>query len=333
MANETDKIQETASADTLKPGAGSGGTQSRAETLATFTALMSQLGKEDLTKFFNMAQDQIGHEADNIPSGNASKNKASVAAKVVKEDIDDMFASDELSEEFKERASTIFEAIVNTRILTETARLEEEFEEYAIELEEEFEAKLEEETSAILEDVSEKLDQYLDYVVENWMTENEIALETSLRADIAESFIADLHTLFTEHHIVVPENKLDLVAEMKAELDATKAALNESEDKAIELESIINEAVKASTFSNASEGLAETQVEKLRELSEGVEFTNADAYKTKIEMIKENYFNKKPSTNSSGILVEEIAGSEEPDKVVLPANMSQYAQAISKSAK
>jgi hypothetical protein len=327
--------EATDAANSLKPGAAPG--DSKAETLSTFTSLLAQLGKEDLSKLFNDVQSQFG--PNKVPGGAEDKsdsNKATVNMKpsaaigkgAWKEDVDDMFSADELSEEFREKAETIFEAAVNTRINLEIARLEEQYEE-------KFEAELQEASEQIFEDVSGKLDQYLDYVVEQWMAENQIAIESSLRTEIAENFITGLQNLFSEHYITVPDEKVDLVAEMKAELDEVKAKLNETLDQKIELEAIINEATAISILDDVSEGLAETQVEKLRTLSEGIEYSDADVYRKKLEIIKENYFSTKSKATPTGLITESIDGSDEEvtNDVHVPAQMKQYMSAISKSIK
>ncbi len=329
--NDEDLIEGSA-ADTLKPGAGSGGTQSKAEMLSTFTAMLAALGKEDLSKFFNDSIALIGKEADKIPSGAAASNKATVN---MKEDIEEMFAGDELSEEFKEKASTIFEAVVNSQVILETARLEEEFEEAVLALEEEFEDKMQESANAMFEELTSKLDQYLDYVVESWMEENELAVENSLRAEIAEDFIGGLHKLFSEHYITVPESQVDLVAEMRAELADIKAMLDETVDEKLALESVIAEATAAATFEEVAEGMIATQAEKLRTLAEGIDYVNAASYRKKLETLKET-FNKAPTTSAStGLITEEIDGedtSRNPAAGMAP-NMSAYVATIAKSVK
>lgn len=335
------QIDEASAADTLKPGAGSGGTESKAETLATFTQLLAQLGKEDLSNIFNRTLEQIGKEAEKVP-GSADANRSTVAAKssaavgkgAWKEDIDEIFGSDDLTEDFKEKASTVFEAAVEARCILEETRLQEQFETLAAELEEEFEQKLEETSTAMFEELSTKLDQYLDYVVEQWMEANELAIETQLRAEIAEGFMAGLQNLFAEHYITVPEDKLDVFAEMKAELDATKAKLNESIDEKLALQSVIDEATKEALLDEVSEGLAVTQSEKLRTLAEGLEYTDAETFKKKLEIVKENYFTEKKLSVATGLITEEIDGTDEAvNESVLPASMSKYVETISKSIK
>lgn len=337
-----DQIDEGSAADTLKPGAGSGGTESKSEMLATFTSLLAQLGKEDLSKIFNDVQAQFGPNSAPGAEDKSAANRASVDMKpsaavgkgAWKEDIDDMFGGEELSEEFREKATTVFEAAVNARMTLETARLDEEFEARATEMQEQFEADLQEQASKIFEDVSGKLDQYLDYVVEQWMEENKLAVENSLRAEIAENFIQSLHNTFAEHYIRVPDEKIDLVAEMRAELDEIKTRLNEEIDEKLELQKIIDEATKVTTLDAVSEGLAETQVEKLRTLAEGIEYTDADTYKRKLEIVKENYFSAKKAPASTGLITEEIDGSDDTHaEVAVPAHMQKYVAAITKSVK
>ena len=335
-------IQEVAAIDTLKPGAGSGGTESKAEMLATFTSLLAQLGKEDLSSIFDAVQAQYGAgkapgAVDNSAQNAATLNmkpSAAVGTGAWKEDLDAMFGEGEdLTEEFKEKTSVIFEAAVATRVNLEVARLEEELETITTDLEEQFNEALEEKSAEIFEDLSEKLDQYLDYVIEQWMEENQLAVENSLRADIAEDFIKGLHNLFAEHYITVPDEQIDLVAEMKAELEEVKAKLNETIDSKLELENVLNEAVIEATLDDVSTGLVETQIEKFRTLAEGIEFTDAETYRRKLEIIKENYFSgKKVSSSSTGLITEEIDGTDDSlNEENVPAHMQKYMQAISKT--
>jgi len=171
-AETVDSIDEASAAETLKPGAGSGGTESKAQTLAAFSSLLSQLGKEDLSKLFNDAQAVFGPNKAPGAVDNSAKNKASIATKgAVKEDVEEMFSGDELSEDLKEKAVVVFEAAVEARCIVETARLEEEFEQ-----------QLDEAVAEIQEEITAKVDQYLDYVIEQWIEDNKIAIESSLRA-------------------------------------------------------------------------------------------------------------------------------------------------------
>lgn len=337
------QFDEATAADTLKPGAGSGGGDTKAETLATFTSLLAQLGKDDLSKIFNDVQSQYGPNKAPGAVDNSAANRASVNMKpsdavgkgAWKEDIDAMFGED-LSEEFKERAEVVFEAAVNTHLNLEFARLEEAFAEREVELEEAFESALEEQTAAVLEDVTNKLDQYLDYCIEQWMEENKLAIENSLRADIAEDFMDALRNVFAEHYITVPDEKIDLVAEMKAELDEMRARLNETIDEKIALEAVIDEATKEAAFEEVSEGLAETQVEKLKTLAEGIDYTDASSYRKKLKIVKEQYFNTSKPSSKTGLITEVIDGEDDNSHNAPGTHapgMDKYVQAIAKAVK
>ena len=313
-----EKIDETAAADTLKPS------PSKAEMLATFTSLMAQLGKEDLSKFLNDALAQIGKEAEKTPSatapGQTGLGQMPMPKLVAKEDVEEMFAGETLTEEFKEKTVTIFEAAVNARLTIEKARLEEETEK-----------EIEEAVALFQDDLSSKVDQYMDYVVEAWVKENEIALVESLSSEIAEEFIGGLHKLFTESYINIPEEKVDVLGELSALIEEIQAKLDEEINKNIELQNVINEAEKQTTFDEVAEGLVATKVEKFRTLSEGVDFADVDAYRKKLQVIKEQYFAKKekPATN----IVTEETEAVEPVAAPVPAHMAKYVSAISRTLK
>jgi hypothetical protein len=333
-------IDEASAADTLKPGAGSGGGDTKAQTLATFTSLLAQLGKDDLSKIFNDVQSQFGPNKAPGAEDKAASNRATVAMKpsdavgkgAWKEDIDDMFG-DDLTEDFKERAEVVFEAALNTRMNLEVARLEEEFAAKEDELEEAYEAVLEEQTAAVMEEVTAKLDQYLDYCVEQWMEDNKLAIESTVRADIAENFMEGLYNLFAESYITVPEEKLDVVGELKAQLEELEAKLDESVNKQLELQSVIDEATMEATFDEVTEGLAATQVEKLRTLAEGIEFTDSDSYAKKLDILKGKYFSEKKEVNTGVISEEATEGLNEETKTVAVGEMANYVSAISRTKK
>lgn len=340
MTNVTTQIDnelEEAAVDTLKPGGAPG--ESKAVMLDTFVQLLAQLGKEDLSGLFNQVQAQYGPNADLGVPDNSEANRSTVAAKPsaasMKEDVEDLFSGDDLSEELKEKASVIFEAAVGTRVTLEMARLAEEYTALENDLQEQFNAQLEEGVQAATTAMEEKLDQYLDYVVEQWLDDNTIAVENGIRTDIAENFIQGLHNLFAEHYITVPDEKIDLVAEMKAELDEVRSQLNEALDNNIQLESQVIEDTKDSILAEASVGLVATQVEKLRTLAEGVEFTDVDAFARKVAIIKEHHFAARKPAASTGMITESIAGEEAPVELVEGSTpeINAYVNAISKSRK
>lgn len=321
-AETVDQIDEASAAETLKPGAGSGGTESKAQTLAAFSSLLAQLGKEDLSKLFNDAQAVFGPNKAPGAVDNSAKNKASIATKgAVKEDVEEMFSGDELTEEFKERAVTVFEAAVEARCIVEEARLQEEYEQ-----------KLDEAVAGIQEEITSKVDQYLDYVIEQWVEDNKIAIETSLRAEIAEEFMGNLHKLFVESNINVPDEQLDVLGEMTAKVEELEARLDESVNRQLELQAVIDEAEKEAVFDEVSEGLAATQVEKLRTLAEGIDYADADTYKKKLEIVKENYFSDKAPV-STATLVDESEAPLTEEAAPVPAEMAKYVTAITRTLK
>ena len=316
------EMEESAGSDTLKPGAGS----STVEKLATFTSLLAQLKGDDLSHFLNDALAQIGKEAALTPSATAPGQtglgqmpRATLGA--VKEDIAAMFSGEDLTEEFKESASTLFEAALTARMNLETLRLEEEFAE-----------ALSEEVEEVKEEMTTKIDQYLDYVVEQWIEENKLAIETSLRAQIAENFMDGLYNLFAESYITVPEDRIDVLGELQAQIEELESKLDESINAQLELQSVIDEATQEATFDEVSEGLAATQVEKLRTLAEGIDFNDVESYAKKLNIIKDKYFNEGKKVVSTGVITEEAQELTE-QAAPVPAHMAHYAAAISRTLK
>jgi hypothetical protein len=323
VENTQDEIVESAGSETLKPGAGS----STVEKLATFTSLLAQLKGEDLSHFLNDALAQIGKEAALTPSATAPGGKPALGQMpratlgAVKEDIAAMFDGEDLTEDFKESASTLFEAALTARMNLETVRLEEEFAE-----------QLAEEVETIKEEMTTKIDQYLDYVVEQWVEENKLAIETSLRSEIAENFMEGLRNLFAESYINVPDEKIDVLGELHAQIEELEAKLDESINTTLELQSVIDEATQEATFDEVSEGLAATQVEKLRTLAEGIEFSDTETYAKKLNIIKDKYFTEGKKVVSTGVIAEEAEELTE-QAAPVPAHMAHYAAAISRTLK
>lgn len=243
----------------------------------------------------------------------------------MKEHIEAMLDGEELSEEFKEKASTIFEAAVNLRVSEVVTELEEQYEAKLNEKTEEFEADLAEQ----LADLSTKLDQYIDYAVNEWVKENEVAIQTSLRSEITEEFIEGLKGLFEQHYIDIPEEKVDVVEELSVRVSDLENELNEKVNENIELANSINEKIKEEIFSTVCEGLAATQVEKLKKLSEAVDFENEEAYAKKLDIIKENYFPSDNIKKTSNLLEESFDGEETQNVVSGP--MANYLRAISRT--
>jgi len=234
------------------------------------------------------------------------------------EDLNALFEGDEnLTEEFKVKAAEIFEAVVTSRVANEVEAIEAELEEQA---NIEFENKLEE--------MVENIDKYLNYVTENWMKENELAVENGLRNEITESFIKGMQQVFTEHYIEVPEEKYDVMTEMQTKIDDLQSKLDEQVQKNMDLneESVVLK--KQNIFADIAEGLADTDAEKFAVMVEDISYTSAESYENKLKVVKDNYF-RKEIAESTDTLEDSV------DEVSLTENtvMSKYAEALSKSTK
>ena len=250
-----------------------------------------------------------------------TQNNLGQGQKTMKEDIKALFADDEtISEEFKTKVSTIFEARVQDRI----TQLEEETEaRYA--------GMLEEAVESIKQDLTEKVDDYLSYIVEQWMEENEIAIESGLRSEMTEDFIAGLRNLFAENYIDVPAEKVDLVEELAAKVEELEGKLNEEIDRGVSYAKALVESRKSELTREVCEGLTATQVEKIKSLAESVEFSTEDEYKEKLETIRENYFPSGIVKASESQLQEEVTDGSEKQIVSNDPLVAAVANAISKT--
>ena len=237
----------------------------------------------------------------------------------MKEDLDALLGGENLSEEFVTKASTIFEAAV-------ISRAEEVITEAEIALQEQFESAVEE----IKEDLAAKVDDYLNYMVEEWMKENALAIEKGLRAEIVEDFITGLKGLFEEHYIDIPEEKVQVVEELTSKVEELENALNEQIARGIELTKSLNEQKKIEAIYTACEGLTQTQVEKLKSLAEGVEFTTEEEFVAKVDVLKESYFKAEVVVADNSAL-DEVLVEEEKKQVFADPSMEVYTKAISQT--
>jgi len=225
-----------------------------------------------------------------------------VAEYDVEEDVNALLGGEELSEEFKEKAKTIFEAAINAKV----AGIKEE-------LETQYEEKLAEEIEAAKESLAERVDSYLEYVADEWFEENALAIENGLKTEMTESFLSGMKGLFEEHYVTIPEDKYDVLESMVEKLDDMETKLNEQIEKNISLNGRLSEATADGILDEVSEGLAVTQKEKLASLSESVEFESEAQYREKLETLKESYFsNKKSPVTKTETLSEGVdeSGSE-----------------------
>ena len=253
-----------------------------------------------------------------LPKKNELKAKAKVEAVDFDEDLDTIISEEAtLSDGFRDKASTIFEAVLTSKLAEEVERLEAEYAQ-----------NLEEEVSDIEGSLVEKVDSYLNYVVENWMKENEVAVNQGLKTEIAEDFMTSLQQVFKEHYIEVPEGKEDLIDDLADQVAELEESLNKSTEENISLHSRVSSFEKDEVVRNASSGLAETEAEKLAKLCEDVEFDNKEAFEQKVETIKQSYF--KGDVNESVDEVNSIAGEDEAPAEELNDVMSRYTQAITK---
>lgn len=257
------------------------------------------------------------------PSDAQAGQSYSFVPNSVKEDIDALFNGEELNEEFKQKAITIFEAAVSMRVSEQVKSLEEEFEQ-----------KLEEQTQSYAASLSEQVDGYMNYVVEQWMAENQVAIESSLRTEITEDFITKLRGLFIESNINIPEEKVDALSDMANKLEELEGQLNAAINENVALKQQVNESARDKILATVSEGLTATQAEKLAALAEGVDFDSTEAFEKKLLIVRENYF---PVSKDVKPLNEELASEEtgEEDGKQTPASgsMANYVHAISRTLK
>ena len=247
--------------------------------------------------------------------------KKMMMKKKMKEDVDALFADDStISEEFKSKVSTIFEA----RVLDRIEQIEEEIEQTYANL-------LEQSIQTIAEDLTVKVDDYLNYVVEQWTSENEIAIESGLRSELTEDFISGLRNLFAEHYIDVPTEKVDLVDELASRVEELESKLNEEVDRGVQFAKALIESRKNEVTRDACDGLTETQVEKIKTLAESVEFSAEDEYKTKLQTIRENYFPSGVKKGNLNQLHEVVELAEDKKEVSNDPFVQAVSQAISKT--
>ncbi len=266
-------------------------------------------------------------EKDNKPS--AAEEVESSDDVIAEDSIDDIDLTDDvkalvssdadLSEEFKQKAATIFETAVKTRIKEQTKIIEAQYEK-----------KLASETETVKEAMVEKVDSYLNYVVEEWMKENELAVERGIRTEIAEDFITGLKGLFKEHYIDVPEEKYNVLDDLTNQVKELEDKLNEQIEKNVNLSKDVSESNREKLIASVSEDLADTEKEKFSSMAENVEYDSAEKFQEKLETIKESYFPKtKMDETASGDEVDSVAANIPADAGTSDA-MAAYTAAISK---
>ena len=264
---------------------------------------MDSIGTEVLKQGDNAeAEESAEVVAENPETEETTVNEEEVTLNV-EEDLAALFGGEELSEEFQEKARTIFEAAVNSKV--------NEIQEA---MTEEYEKTLTEHLEGVKSELIERTDAYLEYVSDEWLKENAIEVEHGLKTEMTESFLQGMKGLFEDHYVSIPDDKYDVLESMVNKLDDMEGKLNEQIEKNISLNKRLGESTADGIFSEVSEGLAETQKEKLRSLAEGIEFEGEDAYREKIVTLRESYFpsnsKSKVSSNKSETISEGIANEE-----------------------
>lgn len=266
-------------------------------------------------------------EVEDKTSGKDKKNKATIKGKAkagkvetiqkTSEHLEAIFNGEDLSEDFMSKTATIFESAINERVNAINESLQEEYE-----------TQLQESTQEILKDLSEKLDDYLNYVVEEWMKDNELSVERGIKTEISENFITGLKELFENNYIDVPDSKYDLLDGLFESNEELEGRLNKEIEKNISLNKSIESYECENIFSESTSGLADTEVEKLQVLAEGIDFEDITQYKQKLSVLRESYF------NDGGFITESDESSEPSQQAVNPETpMGGYMDAISRISK
>ena len=283
---------------------------SKKDLMAAMHKKMEGMHKKDLMAAYKMNMGMHEETDDNIEERISDIN--------VKEDVSALISGEDLSEEFKIKAATIFEAAVKSKIRSEVERMEES---YAV--------QLEEATEVVKEELSEKVDGYLSYVVEEWMRENEIAVERGLKGEIAEDFISGLKQLFEDHYIDVPDEKYDILEAQSEKISELEEKLNTSIEENVERRKVVESLTRDAIMYEMSEELTVTEMEKFKSLTEELEFVSEESFRQKLDTLKEGYF---PKTGGEETFAIVDGDSEEPAQDIDTTDtIKSYLSAISRT--
>ena len=289
-------------------------------------AQQKSAGAADAMPKLKEEQDETVEEgSEEIIETSEEETKAEEKVEVVEEDekidvsadVDALVKDEDLSEEFKSKAATIFEAAVNTKVKEAKKKMHAGYEE-----------KLKEESEKAKSELVEKVDSYLAYVVEEWMKENELALERGIKGEIAEDFISGMKKLFEEHYISVPDEKYDVLEDQASKIESLEKKLNEEIEKNVELNKVKSDKDRTLIVKEMSEDLADTAKEKFNKLAEEVEYTNEEDFVAKVKTIKESYFGAKKEASSD---IDDVAVGESTENVDLSKSMAAYTAAITRT--
>ena len=278
---------------------------------------MESMKSQDLKAAYEAMCNGEGYGAKEEESVDESTLEDRLSSVDVSEDVTALVEGEELTEEFKDKAATIFEAAVKSKLRSEVERIEESKTQ-----------EIAEEINRVRDELTEKVDNYMNYVVEEWMKENEIAIERGLKGEIAEDFISGLKSLFEEHYIDVPDEKYDILGTQSEKIDELESKLNEQIEKTAAIKKQNDQLVRESVFAEVASDLADTEVEKFKSLAEDVDFTDEGSFRSKLDTLKESYFPK--ATTIAESVDSESDGSDAFDTT---GAMSAYMAAISKNVK
>lgn len=283
-------------------------------------SMMKKAKKDEAVKLYQGMMKAAYHKEDVDTDEDAYVSETADVSHIdYEEDLNVLVAEEAtLSDGFRDKASTIFEAALKSKVGTEIDRLESEYAQ-----------NLEEEVSSVKTDLVEKVDAYLNYVVEGWMQENEVAVDAGLRTEIAEGFMTSLQSVFKEHYLSVPEGKEDLVDELSEQVAELEEQLNKTTDENVELFQTVQESQRADVVRKHTSDLAATEAEKLSSLVEDVEFGDVETFDMKVKTIKESYFVKESVESTSE--VDEIVGTEQALIENTSDSMSRYTSALNSS--
>jgi len=289
---------------------------------------MNEMPTKQLKASYSSAMakmENVEFEEDTIEEVHSARDLPKITAEDVSvtEDVSAMFeGADDLTEGFKDKATTIFETAV-------VAKVNEQLEKISTN----FEAELSEEVENVRKEMTENLDQYLDYVVEQWMEENRLAVEQGLKAEMVEDFLKGLKGLFEDHYVEIPDEKVDVVEELAAKTEELESKLNEQIEKNVELRGVVAQYDRSQMVESVSNGLTDTQKAKFETLAEGIDFSDEESFTNKLNIVRESYFGKGEDVTSSYQLDDDEPLLEETSEKTIPSEMAGYVNAISRSIK
>jgi len=353
-------FSEADSADNMATIASKPTDISRSDLIAKMVAYATKADKNELADFISsvgamdmnpnattpdQSYDSV-RAAANAVGNNSEKNKATIKSNgkqadlmpSVKEDLALLFGgSDDLSEDFRFKVSTLFEAAVSTRVNLEVVKIEEDFDELERNLAEQYQLTLDESIDAIKSEMIENVDTYLNYAVAEWITENKLAVQNNIRTQIAESFMSNLKDVFEQHYVSIPDDQVDVVEAMAVELEEVKLRLEETASENIKLAKIVNEKEVSDITATVSENMTDTQKDKFIKLTEAINYSDVEEFRKKVSIIKETYFPKNNITmevknaQQDQLLSESV---EEPEKgPLINTAMQMYVSTLSSNAK